>query len=423
MPDPTSSEPASSEAPRPTEADQETRRIQRVALYGFLLNLGLAAMKGFLALDTDSLAVTASAMDSATDCIASVALYAGLRLSTRKTPTFPLGLYKIENLISVIIALFIFLAGYEIARQALAAPARTPSISLAAVLLMALGTLATLIFAWYALRVGRQTQSPTLTAEGRHRQVDVLSSALVLASVSLGYAGVQIRILGIPLDRAAAVLVLVFIAHAGWELLKDGMRVLLDASLDPQTLMDVRGIIQEEPMVAEVESLVGRNAGRFRFLQASVTLRTDDLQKAHRVSEHIEQRVREHVPRVERITIHYEPRKRTHTKVAVPLADRSGRLSEHFGESPWFALVVIRLTDREVETQEILENPCTRVERGKGICVAEWLVSQNVDETLLRGEIRHRGPGYVFSDAGVLVHEVQAEDLEEAIAACKSDIA
>ncbi|MCF8061996.1 MAG: cation diffusion facilitator family transporter [Deltaproteobacteria bacterium] len=401
----------------PAGTGEETRQIQRIALLAFLLNLGLAAMKGVLAATSESLAVTASAIDSGTDCIASVALYAGLRLSIRKTPSFPLGLYKIENVISVTVALFIFLAGYEIAREAFTPHSRTPDISLSVVLLMALGTVATQLFGWYALRAGRRTASPTLRAEGRHRQVDALSSGLVLVSVTLGYAGFQVDLFGISLDQAAAVLVLAFIAYTGWQLLSDGMRVLLDASVDPQTLLDVQRIIEREPMVAEVQSLVGRNAGRFRFLQATVSLRTDDLQKAHRIGRHIEQQVREHVPRVERISLHYEPQRRTHVHIAVPLANRSGDLSEHFGEAPYFALVVVRLSDRSVESEEIEENPCTRMERGKGICVAEWLVGRNVDEILLKGEIKHRGPGYVFSDAGISTREIREDHLRKALAA------
>ena len=398
-----------------TDPNSEIRLIHRVALLAFLLNLGLAAMKTALALISGSLAVTASAIDSGTDCVASMALFAGLRLSNRRSPSFPLGLYKIENVLSVVVALFIFLAGYEIARKAFTPASVPPEISLEVVLLLAVGTVATHLFGRYALRVGRRTESPTLKAEGRHRQVDALSSALVLASAALSYAGVRGSVLGVNLDQAAAVLVLVFIAHAGWELLSDGMRVLLDASLDPQTLMEVQALIEEEPMVAEVTSLVGRNAGRFRFLQTNVILRTDDLQKAHQISEQIEARVRRRMPRVERITIHYEPMRRTHIRVAVPLADRSGTLSEHFGQSPLFALLTIRLADNLEEGREIAENPCAHLEKGKGICVAEWLVSQNVDEVLVRGEMKHRGPGYVFSDAGVTVREGSAERLDQAL--------
>jgi len=418
------SAPPEAQPPRSgTGPDHEIRLIHRVALLAFLLNLGLAVMKGILAVTSGSLAVTASAIDSGTDCIASMALFAGLRLSNHKSPSFPLGLYKIENVLSVVVALFIFLAGYEIAREAFTPASAPADISLVVVLLLALATLATYLFGQYALRVGRRTDSPTLQAEGRHRQVDVLSSALVLVSAALSYAGVEGAIYGVNLDQAAAVLVLVFIAHAGWGLLSDGMRVLLDASLDPQTLMEVQAIIEEEPMVAEVTSLVGRNAGRFRFLQTTVTLRTDDLQKAHQISEQIEKRVHSQVPRVERIAIHYEPMKRAHVRLAVPLADRSGTLSEHFGRSPFFALIRLRLADQHPEEQEIVENPCAHLEKGKGICVAEWLVARNVDEVLLRGEIKHRGPGYVFSDAGVVVREAAGDHLEEAIQSRRAETA
>jgi len=58
-----------------------------------------------------SLAITTGAVDSISDSIASLAVYGGVKLSVRKTRKFPLGLYKIENLISVISALFIFFCG------------------------------------------------------------------------------------------------------------------------------------------------------------------------------------------------------------------------------------------------------------------------------------------------------------------------
>ena len=35
------------------------------------------------------------------------------------------------------------------------------------------GILFTIAFGWYAISVGRQTGSPVLVAEGRHRQTDV----------------------------------------------------------------------------------------------------------------------------------------------------------------------------------------------------------------------------------------------------------
>jgi len=51
----------------------------------------------------------------------------------------------------------------------------------------------------------------------------------------------------------------------------------------------------------------------------------------------------------------------------------------HFGEAPYFGIVHIRRKDKEIEKQEILENPHRLVGTAKGIRVAEWLVKQGVE--------------------------------------------
>jgi len=402
-------------APTREAAGEETRQIQRIASYGFLLNLGLTAMKATLAIFSGSLAITASAIDSATDSVASLVLYIGLKLSSQKTATFPFGLYKIENLLSVVMAFFIFFAGYEIARHAFSPARMPPEISLAMILLVSAGTIATFIFGQYAIAAGRRTGSPTLIAEGRHRQADVLASLVVVVSISLNYFRLEFNLYGITVDQITAILVLLFIARTGWELLSDGMRVLLDASIDHETLAEIQKIIESEPMVAEVRSLVGRNAGRFRFIQAAVSMRTDDLQKAHGISEKITSRIRERVPHVERVFIHYEPQTREYVRIAVPLSNPDGKMSPHLGESPYFAITRLRLNDHQVEEQDIVENPYIDLTKGKGIRVAEWLVAKNVDWIVLAEEMKNKGPAYVFSDAGVNILVVPATDLKKAI--------
>ncbi len=395
--------------------EKETKQIQKIAFFGFLLNFALVAMKAVLAYFSGSLAIIASAIDSATDSIASLVLFIGLKLSARKTQAFPLGLYKIENLLSVAVAFFIFFAGYEIARQAFSSTTTQPDISLTVILLMAGATIAIFLFGQYAIAAGRKTESPTMNAEGRHRQVDALSSVVVLISLILGYFKVEFDFYGINIDQIAAVLVVLFIADTGWELLSDGMRVLLDASIDYETLAKVRRIIEAEPMVAEVQNLVGRNAGRFRFLQATITVRTGDLQKAHRISENIESKIYNGVPHVERVVIHYEPQYSEYQRIAIPLLNMEGELSGHFGHSPYFTIVQLRFRDSHIQSQEIIENPYTDTSTGKGILVAEWLVEKKVDQVVMAGDMKHKGPGYVFSNAGIKIHVLSAKTVEEAL--------
>jgi cation diffusion facilitator family transporter len=408
-------------AEKPISGNDETKQIYRVAGYAFLLNLFLAIMKTLLAFFSGSLAVTASAIDSGTDAIASLVIYGGVKLSTKKSRSFPMGLYKIENVVSVIIALFILIAGYEIIREILSPAGNPPRISLFYIILIFAGTVATLVFGQYAISIGRKTESPTLIAEGRHRQVDVLSSIVVLVSVILSYFDLNLNIVGVTIDQIGAALILIFIARAGWELLSDGMRVLLDASIDFSTLDRIREIIKSEPMVSEIKSLTGTNAGRFRFIQATITLTTDNLEKAHRISEEIEIKIRKQLTHVEKVIIHYGPQERTHDRVALPLEDGKDRISMHFGEAPYFGIVHIRRKDKEIEKQEIIKNPYRLVGTAKGIRVAEWLVKRGVEHIGIREDVSHKGPGYVLLNGGVKIHIISAGQIGQAISEIAAD--
>ena len=326
-----------------------------------------------------------------------------------------MGLYKLENVASVVIALFIFIAGYEIIREIFSSVGSIPRISLSYIILLFAGTVATLLFGQYAIAVGRRTESPTLIAEGRHRQVDVLSSIVVLVSVMFSYFDLHLDIWGVTIDQIGAALILIFIARAGWELLSDGMRVLLDASIDFSTLDRIREIIKNEPLVSEIKALMGRNAGRFRFIQATITLKTKNLERAHQIIEDIERKIRNQVMHVEKVIIHYGPQERFHDRVALPLEDEKGRISVHFGEAPYFCIVHIRRKDNEIEKQEILANPHRSVKTAKGIRVAEWLVKQGVEHVGMKEDVSHKGPGYVLSSAGVIIHLISAEQIGPAI--------
>ena len=253
-------------------------------------------------------------------------------------------------------------------------------------------------------------------AEGRHRQVDALSSLIVLVSLALEHLHLHWRPLGFGIDQIAAALVLVFIALAGWELLADGMRVLLDASIDAETLDAIRTIVNRDPMVAEIKSLVGRNAGRFRFINLRIAVRGTDLEKAHAVSERIETEIRNHISHVEGVTIHYEPRTVTHRHIAVALADRRGGIGERFGESPIFAAVAIRVADGGIGEKRLLENPYLEMGKGKGIRVAEWLVGEGIDEIWCARGHRPQGTGLRLRRRGLTVVRTESAHLDEVLA-------
>ena len=375
----------------------------------------MTIVKVSLAVATGSLAITASAIDSGTDAVASLVIYGGIRLSDRKSRAFPLGLYKLENVASVVIALFILIAGYEILKHIFSSDGGTPTITPASIFILIGSTLLIFGFGQYALFVGRKTGSPALIAEGRHRQVDVLSSIVVLVSVMLSYFDLQIIVMGFSIDRIGAALILIFIAKAGWELLSDGMRVLLDASIDFATLNQIRRIIRQEPAVGEIKSLIGRSAGRYRFIQATITLNTSDLEEAHQISETIEKRIADQIPNIEKTIIHYEPNLRTHNIVALPLSDEKDQISPHFGEAPCFAILHVNRETCLTDEKRIIDNPHCTITTAKGLRVAEWLAAEGITHAGIKEDISHKGPGYVLSSAGIKVRQITSDHLDDAL--------
>jgi predicted Fe-Mo cluster-binding NifX family protein len=217
-----------------------------------------------------------------------------------------------------------------------------------------------------------------------------VAAELVALTTGLAFAALASPWLGFALDRTAALVIVVAVAWMGWGLLRHAMRVLLDASLDAPALIEIRKVIDADPAVAEVKWITGRNAGRFRFVEAGVALRVVELDKAEAAIRRIEAAVRAAVP-------------------------HAGTLSRHFGEAPFFALVTLRRADGSIGEQRVVANPHQALEKAKGIRVAEWLVAQKIDAVVLREDVQGKGPGYVLRDAGVQLRRTGRTALAEAL--------
>jgi predicted Fe-Mo cluster-binding NifX family protein len=262
------------------------------------------------------------------------------------------------------------------------------------------------LFSRYEIRVGQRYNSPSLIADGRQFTADVISASIVFFALLGQY-------FGFPLDRIAAGIVALFIVRAGWYLLSGSMRVLLDASVDSETLARIRAIIEDDPTVVSIRNVTGRNSGRYIFVEATVILRVSDLVKAHQVSQRMEDTIKKTECCVDRVLIHYEPATKTQFRYAVPLSTPKGEISQHFGESPYFALVDIDSRSNKVIRHEILENPHLALDKGKGIKVAEFLLGHKPDIIVSIEDLVGKGPGYAFANAGVETIQTEAQTLDE----------
>ena len=371
-------------------------KSEKTALQAILITLFIFGIKVIAAIITGSIALKAEAFHTFSDSIASMTVFAGLKMAKRKTKTFPYGLYKIENLMSVVISLLILYSGYEIAMEAIGATQMDLKNFGVGIILLVVVIIITFLFSRYEMKIGKEINSPILWADAKHSRTDVLSNMVVMIAIIFGSIGYK-------LDKIAALIVVVFIAKTGFEILKDGVKVLLDASVDYETLSKTEKIILNTPQVVEIKSLTGRNSGRFKFIESNIIIKTHNLDKAHIIADKIEENIKKELGNIDQVLIHYEPMKKEEIVYAIPLMEDKESISPHFGEAPWFMFIIFKNGEKTANRVKVIQNPCIKEEKGKGILAAEFLLQNSIDVVIVKKDFSGKGPAYVFSDANVEV--------------------
>ena len=261
---------------------------------------GMAAAMIAVAVSAGSVAVLAEGTDSVTDVVTSLIVLAGMRLAARHTKGFPQGLYKLENLIAVGIGVLVLFSAYELAREAIARMLSGEDKiegPLLVIVVMAGVMAAKAGLAIYKSRVGKANGSPSLQADARATWTDVFASAGVALGVGLQWAGIPF------MDSVAALVVAALLAWSGVQVLRDGLRVLLDASLEEDVLKQVRTCAESQPGVKRVAAVLGRNSGSYRFVTLRIVPDGVDLAVAERSAAGVAAAVRERVKRIDRVSV------------------------------------------------------------------------------------------------------------------------
>lgn len=227
-------------------------RKEKTILVTIGANLILVGLKYGLAALSGSLALRASAWHSMGDVFVALFVLAGLFASRWEAKRrSQIGL--IENVVALIVSGFIFYIAYDIFREVVIGDEQPDLRYMWPVTIASLLTVAiTYFIARYKEYVGRETGSVSLIASGYHSRMDLYASVLVVISLAATALGLG------TLDRIAAVVVILFVIMAGWEIASSALQALLRG-----------GVLQiEEESVAHVR----HHTRRFAYFAAGVML-------------------------------------------------------------------------------------------------------------------------------------------------------
>ena len=390
----------------------------------FLLfvNISLFISKSIFSLLTNSIALQADAFDNLTDIVMVFAALIGI-IYSRKKPNekFPYGYYKIENIISLIISLFIFYTAYNIIlysirdiRDFISGDLKVINISISIFIFLVISFIITLSSSFYLKIIGKKTKSPIIESEASEKFLDNFISLSVLA----GFIGACFNVF--LLDSIIGLFIALFIIKGGFDIFLNSSKTLLDAVIDFDKRTELNKLIESFPKIKKIESLEIRSYGKYIFLEVIVSLNKDlSLAKVQTLKNLIITKTKERFPQIFKVIILTQTQEKPITKVAVPLLDNNGlnsRISDHFGESLFFALFEIEENEKESQllNYNIITNKFIKEEKRKGILISDWLISFKIDKIYLKKDLKV-GPQLIFEKSLILMEMTKLDKLNDII--------
>jgi len=255
----------------------------------------LIVIKLFIGILSGSVAVLASAIDSVLDLIVSAFNYFAITKAEQPAnKKFNYGKGKIEALAAVIEGTVITVSGLFIFYSAIKKaiyhePLQHLENSIIVMVISLVLTIALVVFLNY---VAKKTRSMVVKSDALHYKTDVLSNGAILISLVL------IQVTGFELiDSIMGVVISIYIIHSAYQIIKDGVYILLDASLDEEIVEGIKNIILSEKEISDFHYLKTRKSANTNFVDVHLVFSPGiSLMRAHHAGDRIEEKIKELIP-------------------------------------------------------------------------------------------------------------------------------
>ena len=281
-------------------------RLRRLATYASVSVAGLLIAAKFAAwLETGSVALLSSLVDSLLDAVASLVNLVAVRHAMSPADReHRFGHGKAEPLAvlgqsAFIIGSAMLLLAEAVRRLIWPVPVENPPAGIA---VMVLSIVVTIALVLYQRHVVRRTGSIAITADELHYRGDLVVNVSVIIALVLA------PILGLPiLDPLFGAGIGIWILYSAARLVRLSLVQLMDRELPDDERERIREIAQSHPDVVAAHDLRTRIAGPTAFIQIHIEMDgTLSLLRAHEISDEVEAQLRAAYPHAE-VMIHQDP--------------------------------------------------------------------------------------------------------------------
>jgi ferrous-iron efflux pump FieF len=283
-----------------------TDRLRRKATYASVAVAAVLITVKFIAwLETGSVALLSSLVDSMLDAVASLVNFVAVRHAMSPADReHRFGHGKAEPLAVLGQSAFItgsamLLFAEAIRRMISPVPVQNPPAGIAVILFSIVVTIGLVLYQRHAVRL---TGSIAITADELHYRSDLVLNLSVIAALMLG-SWLDFPLLD-PLFGAA---IGVWIVYSAARLARLSLYQLMDHELPDDEREKIRGLAQSHPDVTAAHDLRTRIAGPTAFIQIHLEMDGKlSLLRAHEISDEVEANLRAAYPNAE-VMIHQDP--------------------------------------------------------------------------------------------------------------------
>lgn len=277
----------------------ETKKVLWLILF---LNAIVLFIKIFAGIVTSSLSILGDAAHSAADTLNNFVGLIVMRYATEPPDKqHPYGHGKFETLAAFGIVIFLAVACVEIVQGAIGRiihPVELPLFKKEIVWLLIFTLLINIIVWIYERNKGKTLKSDLLIADSSHTASDILITLSVLGSQIFIAQKMYL------IDPIVAIMISIFIAKAGYEILSRTVPILVDAVwLDPKNIKKSVLSVQD---VTDCYDIYSRRGPDLAFIECKIKVKPKDLYTAHQTADKVEEKLKEDFGRC-KITVHVEP--------------------------------------------------------------------------------------------------------------------
>ena len=284
---------------------------KKVAWISLWSNIALTLGKMLIGWTANSDAVFADGIHSAADVFASVIVLLVLKISNKPADKeHPYGHGKAEIIVSGLIGILLILVSIYIVFESITGffhPIEAPNILALWIALLSYGLKEYLYR--YSLRIADQQKSKAIEAIALDHKADIVASIAAAVGVLLSIIGDHLQISYLMYgDKVASLFVAYLIFKIAKEMITEAFDILLERSVDTETINAYISIISEFQEVKRIDKIRARELGHYIIVDLRISVdHTKTIKEGHDLSRVIKYALMKKFDNVQEVLIHLNP--------------------------------------------------------------------------------------------------------------------